>query len=127
MWIQILKSKLHLATVTEACVDYEGSMTISRDLMDLCGILPYEKVLCGNMANGSRFETYAIPGESGKGHIILNGATAHLGNVGDRLTIMTFANLTQEEARDWTPKVLVLDTLNQIIKRRGIPESEHAD
>ena len=79
------------------------------------------------MANGSRFETYAIPGESGKGYIILNGATAHLGNVGDRLTIMTFANLTQEEARDWTPKVLVLDTLNQIIKRRGIPESEHAD
>jgi aspartate 1-decarboxylase len=124
MWIQILKSKLHLATVTEACVDYEGSMTISQDLMDLCGILPYEKVLCGNMANGSRFETYAIPGESGKGEIILNGATAHLGNVGDRLTIMTFANMAQEEARIWTPKVLVLNTTNQIIKRRGINEPD---
>jgi len=124
MWIQILKSKLHLATVTEACVDYEGSMTISQDLMDLCGILPYEKVLCGNMANGSRFETYAIPGESGKGEIILNGATAHLGNVGDRLTIMIFANMAQEEARIWTPKVLVLNTTNQIIKRRGINEPD---
>jgi len=124
MWIQILKSKLHLATVTEACVDYEGSMTISLDLMDLCGILPYEKVLCGNMANGSRFETYAIPGETGKGEIILNGATAHLGEVGDRLTIMTFANMTQEEARIWTPKVLVLNTANQIIKRRGINEPD---
>lgn len=124
MWIQILKSKLHLATVTEACVDYEGSMTISQDLMDLCGILPYEKVLCGNMANGSRFETYAIPGETGKGEIILNGATAHLGEVGDRLTIMTFANMPQEEARIWTPKVLVLNTANQIIKRRGINEPD---
>ena len=124
MWIQILKSKLHLATVTEACVDYEGSMTISQDLMDLCGILPYEKVLCGNMANGSRFETYAIPGETGKGEIILNGATAHLGEVGDRLTIMTFANMIQEEARIWTPKVLVLNTANQIIKRRGINEPD---
>lgn len=124
MWIQILKSKLHLATVTEACVDYEGSLTISQDLMDLCGILPYEKVLCGNMANGSRFETYAIPGEAKRGQIILNGATAHLGKVGDRLTIMTFANVEQEEASVWTPKVLVLCKSNQIVRRRGIPEPQ---
>lgn len=126
MWIQILKSKLHLATVTEACVDYEGSMTISQDLMDLCGILPYEKVLCGNMANGSRFETYAIPGEAKSGQIILNGATAHLGKVGDRLTIMTFANVKQEDAGVWTPKVLVLDTSNRVVKRRGIQDAEPA-
>ena len=121
MFIQILKSKLHLATVTEACVDYEGSMTISRDLMELAGILPYEKVLCGNMANGNRFETYAIPGEPKLGQIILNGATAHLGNTGDRLTIMTFASLSKEEASRWTPKVLVLDEKNQIVRKRGIP------
>lgn len=103
-------------------MDYEGSLTISEDLMDACGILPYEKLLCGNMANGNRFETYVIPGEAAKGHIILNGATAHLGNVGDRLTIMTFANLEHEEAKVWTPKVLILDTANQIVSRRGIPE-----
>ena len=121
MFIQILKSKLHLATVTDACVDYEGSMTISRDLMELAGILPYEKVLCGNMANGNRFETYAIPGEPRLGQIILNGATAHLGNTGDRLTIMTFASLSDEEALGWTPKVLVLNETNQIVRKRGIP------
>ena len=102
-------------------------MTISLDLMELCGILPYEKVLCGNMANGSRFETYAIPGETRMGQIILNGATAHLGKVGDRLTIMTFANLTQEEARTWIPKVLVLDSSNRIIKRRGFPEPDQTE
>ena len=96
-------------------------MTISRDLMELAGILPYEKVLCGNMANGNRFETYAIPGEPTLGQIILNGATAHLGNTGDRLTIMTFASLSQEEASRWIPKVLVLNETNQIIRRRGIP------
>ena len=63
MLVQVLKSKLHLATVTDACVDYEGSMTISKDLMDQAGIVPYEKILCGNMANGQRFGTYIIPGE----------------------------------------------------------------
>ena len=80
MLIQVLKSKLHLATVTDACVDYEGSMTISKDLMDQAGMVPYEKILCGNMANGQRFETYIIPGEAGRGEIILNGATATLGS-----------------------------------------------
>ena len=123
MFIQILKSKLHLATVTDSCVDYEGSMTISCDLMELAGIFPYEKVLCGNMANGNRFETYAIPGDPNCGHIILNGATAHLGNKRDRLTIMTFSSLTKEEASNWTPKVLVLNEKNQIVAKRGIPAS----
>ncbi len=122
MLIQILKSKLHLATVTDSCVDYEGSMTISKDIMELAGISPYEKVLCGNMANGNRFETYAIEGTAGLGQIILNGATAHLGDVGDRLTIMTFASMSREDASKWIPKVLVLDEANQIIRKRGIPE-----
>ena len=123
MFIQILKSKLHLATVTDSCVDYEGSMTISCDLMELAGIFPYEKVLFGNMANGNRFETYAIPGDPNYGQIILNGATAHLGNKGDRLTIMTFSSLTKEEASNWMPKVMVLDEKNQIVAKRGIPAS----
>ena len=72
------------------------------------------------MANGNRFETYAIPGDPNCGQIILNGATAHLGNKGDRLTIMTFSSLTKEEAPNWTPKVLVLDEKNQIVTKRGI-------
>lgn len=119
MLLQILKSKLHLATVTDACVDYEGSMTISKDLMDQAGMLPYERILCGNMANGNRFETYLIPGEPGAGQIILNGATAHLGKPGDRLTIMCFSNFTPEEASEWHPKVLVLDQQNQVIEERS--------
>ena len=119
MLLQILKSKLHLATVTDACVDYEGSMTISKDLMDQAGMLPYERILCGNMANGNRFETYLIPGEPGAGQIILNGATAHLGKPGDRLTIMCFSNLTPEEASEWHPKVLVLDQQNKVIEERS--------
>ena len=118
MLIQVLKSKLHLATVTDACVDYEGSMTISKDLMDQAGMVPYEKILCGNMANGQRFETYIIPGEAERGEIILNGATAHLGQRGDRLTIMTFTALPNQEALGWQPSVVVLDEENKVIARR---------
>jgi len=118
MLIQVLKSKLHLATVTDACVDYEGSMTISKDLMDQAGMVPYEKILCGNMANGQRFETYIIPGEAGRGEIILNGATAHLGQRGDRLNIMTFTALPNQEALGWQPSVVVLDEENKVIARR---------
>ena len=88
MQIQLLKSKIHRAAVTDANVNYEGSLTIDRELMDRVALRPYERVLCGNQANGERFETYAIAGEPGSGAIILNGATAHLGNAGDRLTIM---------------------------------------
>ena len=82
MLTHLLKSKIHRAQVTAANLEYEGSMTIDRDLMDKVGLLPYERILCGNMANGERFETYAIPAEAGSGQIILNGATARLGKVG---------------------------------------------
>src|SRR6058998_843712 len=88
MQVQILKSKIHRAQVTAASLDYEGSLTIASDLMELAGLWPYERILCGNLANGERFETYVIPGEHGSGAIVLNGATARLGKVGDRLTIM---------------------------------------
>ena len=118
MLIQVLKSKLHLATVTDACVDYEGSMTTSKDLMDQAGMAPYEKVLCGKMANCQRFETYIIPGEAGRGEIILNGATAHLGQHGYRLTFMTFIALQNQEAKGWQPSVVVLDEENRGIARR---------
>jgi aspartate 1-decarboxylase len=114
MQIQVLKSKLHKARVTDASVDYEGSMTIDIDLMNKIGLSPYEKILVGNMGNGQRFETYAIPGASGSRAIELNGATAHLGKKGDSLTVMAFALIDQSEAKDWKPKVLVLDEKNAI-------------
>jgi aspartate 1-decarboxylase len=120
MLIHLLKSKIHRATVTAASLDYEGSLTIPADLMDKTGLLPYERILCGNLANGQRFETYAIPGPAGSGHIILNGATAHRGKPGDRLTIMSFASVEADQARTWTPRVIVLGEGNCITQERGI-------
>src|SRR6185436_18982206 len=79
MQFYLLKSKIHRATVTGGNVKYEGSLTIPADLLEEVGMVPYERILCSNMANGNRFETYAIPGDPGAGEIILNGATAHLG------------------------------------------------
>jgi aspartate 1-decarboxylase len=112
----LLKSKLHRATVTGASLHYEGSMTISEDLAQMAGILPYEKILVGNMANGERFETYVIYGEPGTGQVQLNGATAHLGKIGDRLTIMNFASYTAAEAVSHKPRVLVLDENNHVVR-----------
>jgi aspartate 1-decarboxylase len=120
MQIHMLKSKLHRATVTEAHVDYEGSLSIDVDLMEGAGMYPFERILCGNLANGHRFETYAIPGERGSGAIILNGATAHLGKPGDRLTIMSYTWIDEAEAKTWEPRVLVLGKKNQVINKRGI-------
>ena len=118
MQIQLLKSKIHRAAVTDANVNYEGSITIDRALMDEVDLREHERVLCGNLANGERFETYAIAGEAGSGAIILNGATAHLGKVGDRLTIMSFASVNDAEAANWKPNVIVLGEKNGIITSR---------
>lgn len=120
MLVHLLKSKLHRAAVTAANLDYEGSMTIDRDLMDKVGLLAYEKVLCSNMANAARFETYAIPGERGSGQIVLNGAAAHLGKPGDRLTIMSFTEIEADEAKFWKPHVVVLNEKNEIVSERGL-------
>ena len=120
MELTLLKSKLHRATVTGASLHYEGSMTISQDLAELAGILPYEKILVGNMGNGERFETYVIYGEAGTGQIQLNGATAHLGKIGDRLTIMSFAVVGRKAAKKWRPRVIVLGRGNKIVDQRGI-------
>jgi aspartate 1-decarboxylase len=120
MLVQLLKSKIHRATVTDANLEYEGSMTIDRDLMDKVGLIPYEKILCSNMANAARFETYAIPGERGAGQIVLNGAAAHLGKRGDRLTIMSFTQVEAGEAKFWKPHVIVLGDKNAIVSERGI-------
>ena len=120
MQIHILKSKIHRAGVTGASLNYEGSLTVDLALMEKVGFLPYEKVLCSNLANGSRFETYLIAGERGSGDIVLNGATAHLGKIGDLLTIMSFTFLDEKEALTWEPRVIVLGANNVIINHRGI-------
>ena len=116
MKLTLLKSKIHRATVTGASVDYKGSLTISSDLAELVGLLEYEKILVGNLNNGERFETYAIFGEPQRGIIELNGATAQLGKIGDRLTIMSFARLAPEEAAIHRPRILVLDEKNGIVR-----------
>ena len=120
MQLHILKSKIHRATVTGASLNYEGSLTIDLDLMDKAGFIPYERVLCSNMANGNRFETYLIAGERGSGEFVLNGATAHLGKVGDLLTIMSFTTVDETQSKDWEPRVIVLGAGNAIINHRGL-------
>lgn len=105
MTLQLLKSKLHRIRVTEANLDYEGSLTLDPDDMEAVGILPYEKLLVANVENGNRFETYAMSGHRGSHVCCLNGAAAHLGKIGDRLIVMTFASVSPEEAADWQPKV----------------------
>lgn len=117
MLIQLLKSKILRAEVTDSSLNYEGSLGIDSELMEKVGLLPYEKILVGDMASGSRFETYAIPAPAGTRTIALNGAVARLGQVGDLLVIMSFAQLTPEEARDWKPKVIVVSDHNSRIVR----------
>jgi aspartate 1-decarboxylase len=120
MLVYLLKSKIHRAQVTGGDVNYEGSLTIDRALMEMVGLLPFEKILCSNIANAARFETYAIPGERGAGQIILNGAAAHLGKPGDLLTIMSFTETEANEAKFWKPRVIVLGEKNAVISERGI-------
>jgi len=118
MQIHLLKGKIHRALVTDANVDYEGSLAIDHDLMDKVRLLPYERVVCSNMANGNRFETYAIPGQRGSGDVILNGATAHLGQTGDRLTVMVFGLLDEGSAPSHKPRIIVLGDANAIVDER---------
>ncbi|MBO7721363.1 MAG: aspartate 1-decarboxylase [Kiritimatiellae bacterium] len=105
MLLKILKAKLHRIRVTAADLAYEGSLTLDPDDMEAVGILPYEKILCADVENGNRFETYAIAGDRGSGVCCLNGAAAHQGRVGDRLIVMAFALMTEEETRGWSPRV----------------------
>ncbi|MEY3828734.1 MAG: hypothetical protein RL636_435 [Verrucomicrobiota bacterium] len=122
MLYHLLRTKLLRAEVTGARLDYEGSLAIDIELMNLVGMLPYEKILVGNLANGERFETYAIPAPAGTREICLNGATAHLGKTGDLLVIMTFAELSPEEAKTWKPKTATLAERNRRIVRLENPE-----
>lgn len=123
MLVHLLRTKLLRAEVTAARLDYEGSLAIDAELMALVGMLPYERILVGNLANGERFETYAIPAPAGSREVCLNGATAHLGTAGDLLVIMTFAEISPEEARQWKPKTATLAERNRRVVRLDNPEA----
>ncbi len=110
VFLTILKSKIHRVTVTEANLDYIGSITIDQDLMDAVGILPNEQVAVVDNSNGARLITYAIPGPRQSGIICLNGAAARLVQPGDVIIIMAYALMTEQEARDFRPKVVFPDT-----------------
>jgi aspartate 1-decarboxylase len=119
VYISLVKSKIHRAVVTGSDVNYEGSLAISADLAELVELEEYERILVGNMTNGERFETYVIYAGRGNGVILLNGATAHLGKPGDRLTIMSFGLFTaQEEARTHRPKIIVLGGKNEVLRQK---------
>jgi len=110
MYIQVLKSKIHRVSVTEARLDYIGSITIDEDLLDAANILPGERVYIVNNNNGARLDTYTIPGERGSGTICLNGAAARLVQPGDIVIIMAYATITPDEARAFKPAVIFPDT-----------------
>ena len=113
MYSIMLKSKLHMAKVTQVKLDYEGSLTIDRDLMDAVKLRSYEKILVSNRTNGNRFESYAMAGEPGSGNICLNGPAAHLGKIGDRLVIFSFCLVPTDESGRQHPLILVLDENNK--------------
>lgn len=117
MQIILLKSKIHRATVTQADLDYVGSITIDSDLLRESGIQEYEKVEIADITNGNRLETYAIAGEAGSGIICLNGAAAQLVNPGDKIIIMAYANMTPEEAKSHKPTVIFVDDNNAITRK----------
>lgn len=116
MLLELLKSKIHRATVTDANLNYEGSITIARDLMDAAGILPYEKVGVLDVNNGSRLETYVIEGPAQSGVICVNGAAAHLVKPDDLVIIVAYASMTPEEAANWKPTVIRVNGKNEIIE-----------
>ena len=116
MVLEMLKSKIHRATVTQADVNYVGSITIDEELMINSGILEYEKVQVADVENGNRFETYVIAGDKGSGVICVNGAAAHKVNIGDKLIIMSYAQMTEEEAKNNPPKVVFVDDDNKITR-----------
>ncbi len=117
MWIEVVKSKIHKVTVTEANLQYVGSITIDEDLMDAANIMENEKVQVVNINNGERLETYVIRGERGSGEICLNGPAARKAAVGDVIIIISYAFLTPDEARTFVPSLVFPDTAtNKLVK-----------
>jgi L-aspartate-alpha-decarboxylase len=113
MWITMLQAKIHRATVTAADLNYEGSITIDRHLMDLTDLLPYQQVQVYNISTGDRFETYVIEGGAHSGCIQINGAAARLAHAGDLVIIAAYQTVTRAEAVQWHPKVVHVDANNR--------------
>ena len=117
MTVQMLKGKIHRATVKQAELNYVGSITVDADLLDAAGIYEYEKVAIVDIENGNRFETYTIAGERGSGMICLNGAAARCVSVGDKVILMAYAQLAPEEVRNgYAPQVVFVDEENKIVR-----------
>ncbi len=115
----MFNAKIHRATVTQADLHYEGSLTIDRDLLDAAGILPYEEVQVWNVTSGSRLATYAIEGERGSGVICVNGAAAHHAAIGDLIIVATFVELEDAEAQSHRPTAIFVDASNRMIESRA--------
>jgi len=115
MQIEIFRAKIHRATVTGAELEYEGSLAVDRELLDAAGLLIGEKVQVVNLANGVRFETYLIEGKPGE--VCLNGPAARLGLPGDRVIIIAYAHMSIEEARSYSPTVVLVDERNRVVKK----------
>ena len=113
MKIKLLKSKIHRATVTDTCLDYEGSISIDAGLLEAANILPYEKVHVLNVTNGNRLETYALPSDQ-KGEICINGAAAHLVSPNDIVIIVSYAQMSAEEGKVFKPKIIYPNPANKI-------------
>lgn len=118
------KGKIHRATVTQADLNYVGSITIDQDLLDAANIYPYEKVQVVNINNGSRLETYTIAGARGSGVICLNGAAARLNAPGDLVIIISYADLNEEEIRTMQPHIVFVDSDNHMLEQKIVPLAE---
>lgn len=118
MLLEFCKAKIHHATVTAANLEYEGSITIDKKILTAACIAPFERVQVVNLNNGERFDTYTIPGDHGSGIICLNGPAARLGQVGDRIIIISYCLLEPAEAKNHQPRVVILDDRNSIKKQK---------
>jgi aspartate 1-decarboxylase len=116
----MLKSKIHRATVTEANIQYEGSITIDKDLMEAADMLPYEQVHVLDIDNGARLETYVIEGERGSGVICINGAAARLVSAGDKVIIISYQTISEADAVDLVPKLVYVDAQNAILEKHEV-------
>lgn len=125
MFVNLMKSKIHRAIVTEANLNYVGSITIDEDLMDTADLMKNEKVQIVNNNNGNRFETYVIPGERGSGMICLNGAAARLVHPGDVIIIISYGLFERNEAKEFNPKIVFVDENNKVIEIKG--EEKHGE
>ncbi len=117
MLLKMLRAKIHRATITEVSVDYVGSITLDRDLMDAAGLLKGESVLVADLSNGQRFETYVMEGPRGSGTVCINGAAANLVVVGDLVIIMAFGYVDEAEAPMVKPRIIVVDEANRVAQR----------